>query len=331
VAAIAVFGAGAAGTALAIHLARKGQDVALWGSTFDAAVLDALRADRSHPALPERLPESARVLGPEELDEAARGTEIAVMAANSAGARSLARMVAPALGSETEIAVSIAKGLEPESLKRMTEVYGEELGDREVVALSGPSLATEVAEGWPTAVMCAGTTVEAAERVAEAFRSDAFLTETTDDVIGLEICGTAKNVAAIAAGILEGLAQTRQRDMKNARAALFTRAVHEMADLIAAHGGRRETAMGLGGVGDLLVTSLGGRNRLYGEAIGLGGGPAGTLEEMTSRGLTVEGAQAAAEVRALAERVGLELPIHEAVYLVVHQDAPADTVLGALR
>jgi glycerol-3-phosphate dehydrogenase (NAD(P)+) len=138
-------------------------------------------------------------------------------------------------------------------------------------------------------------------------------------------------VAAIAAGILEGLAQTRQRDMKNARAALFTRAVHEMADLIVAHGGRRETAMGLGGMGDLLVTSLGGRNRLYGEAIGLGGGPAGTLEEMTSRGLTVEGAQSSEEVHALAERAGLDLPIHGAVYRVIHRGDPSETVLDALR
>lgn len=328
---IAVFGAGAAGTALAIHLARKGEKVALWGSTFDDAALKELRAHRSHPALPERMPEAARILGPDEPAEAARGAEIAVMAASSAGARSLARMVAPVLGSETEIAVSIAKGLEPETLKRMTEVYGEELGGRAVVALSGPSLATEIAEGWLTAVMCAGPAGGAAERVAVAFRSETFLTETTDDVIGLEICGTAKNVAAIAAGILEGLAQTRQRDMMNARAALFTRAVHEMADLVVAHGGRRETAMGLGGMGDLLVTSLGGRNRLYGEAIGLGGGPAGTLQEMTSRGLTVEGAQSASEVHALAERAGLELPIHGAVYRVIHQGAPSESILGALR
>jgi glycerol-3-phosphate dehydrogenase (NAD(P)+) len=119
--------------------------------------------------------------------------------------------------------------------------------------------------------------------------------------------------------------------MKNARAALFTRAVHEMSDLIVALGGRRETAMGLGGMGDLLVTSLGGRNRMYGEAIGLGGGPAGTLQQMTSRGLTVEGAQSAREVHALADGAGLELPIHGAVYRVLHQDAPPEAVLDALR
>ena len=326
---VAVFGAGAAGTAVAIHLARKGEDVVVWGSDYDARVLPDLMDRRVHPALPERLPDGVQVLGPEDLSDAAKGTEIAVMGANSAGARSLGEMVAPALGEETRFVVSVAKGLEDKTLRRVSEVYAETCA-RPIVVLSGPSLAPEVAEGLLTGVAMASTDQEALARVTEVFRSPSFLVDPTDDVPGVEICGTAKNVAAIGAGILEGLAKYRQRDLKNARAALFTRAVHEIADLVEAEGGRRETALGLAGMGDLLVTMLGGRNRIYGEALGLGSEPQHTLHDMQARGLTVEGAGSSQEVQALMERRGLDLPIHRAVYAIVHEGAPPERILEAV-
>ncbi len=326
---LTIFGAGAAGTALAIHLARKGEDVLLWGSEYDARVMPDLVRDRRHPALPEHLPPEIRVLGPDGLEEAALHAEMAVMAANSGGARSLARMVAPALG-DARIVVSVAKGLEPSSGKRMSQVYGEEVGERAVVAMSGPSLAAEIAEGLTTAVTFACAEEGALKEAAEAFRSEEFIVDVTDDVAGVEICGVAKNVAAIGAGILEGLSQHLQQQNKNPRAALFTRAVQEIAILVESQGGRRETAFGLAGVGDLLVTSLGGRNRLYGEAVGMGAEPDHTLEEMKGRGLTVEGADSARDVHRLAARAGLDLPIHEAVYRVVHQGAAPETILEAL-
>jgi glycerol-3-phosphate dehydrogenase (NAD(P)+) len=326
---VAVFGAGAAGTAVAIHLARKGEDVVVWGSEYDARVLPGLMDSRAHPALPERLPDGVQVLGPEDLTEAAKGSEIAVMGANSGGARSLGEMVAPALTDETRFVVSVAKGLEDKTLRRCSEVYAEACA-RPVVVLSGPSLAPEVAEGLLTGVAMASTDPEALIRATDVFRSPSFLVDPTDDVPGVEICGTAKNVAAIGAGILEGLAKYRQRDLKNARAALFTRAVHEIADLVESEGGRRETALGLAGMGDLLVTMLGGRNRIYGEALGLGSEPQHTLHDMEARGLTVEGAGSSKEVQALMERRGLELPIHRAVYAIVHEGAPPERILEAV-
>ncbi|HJV05143.1 MAG TPA: NAD(P)H-dependent glycerol-3-phosphate dehydrogenase [Actinomycetota bacterium] len=327
---ITVFGAGAAGTAHAIHLARKGEDVSLWGSEYDARVLPEILGRRAHPALPERIPSELRVLGPEELAEAAKDVEIAVLAANSAGARSLGRMVAGSIPADA-VLVSVTKGLERETRRRMTEVYGEEIPDHPVVAVGGPALAPELSEGFLTAVVFGCPEGDPCRRAAEAFRSDRYLVEVTDDVIGVEICATAKNVAAIGAGILEGIAQSRQRDMKNARAALFAQAVGEIADLVQALGGRRETALGRAGMGDLLVTSIGGRNRLYGEAIGLGGDPAGVLEDMKSRGMTVEGAEAVEDVHGLAEEHGLDLPVHGAVYRVVREGRPAETVLEAVR
>ncbi|MDQ3991883.1 MAG: NAD(P)H-dependent glycerol-3-phosphate dehydrogenase [Actinomycetota bacterium] len=327
---VTVYGAGAAGTALAIHLARKGEKVTVWGSRFDARVLPALRHDRSHPALTERLPDDVEVLGPDELDQAAAGSEVAVMAASSGGARSLASMVESALG-EGAVVVSIAKGLEPRTRRRISEVYAEALGPRPVVVLSGPSLAPEVAEGLLTAVVGASADADALDEVARVFESDAFVVDRSDDVAGVEWGGIAKNVAAIGAGILEGMGAHRQADMKNARAALFTRSVHEIAGLIEAMGGRRETAFGLAGMGDLLVTGLGGRNRMYGEAVGMGAEPASTLTEMTGRGITVEGAESARDVHDVAAELGLHLPVHEAVHRIVHERAPTTELLEALR
>lgn len=324
-----MFGAGAMGTALAIHLARKGETVTLWGSRFDERVLPGLQNERMHPALTERLPESIRVLGPDHLKEAAADAEVAIMAANSNGARSLSIIVAPVLPGVRAL-VSIAKGLEPATVSRISEVYRDELGDRPTVVIGGPALAPEVADGLPAAAVFASTHPEALEETAGSFRTNTYLVETTDDVPGVELCGTAKNVAAIGSGILEGLGRARELEYKNARAALFARAVHEMADFVEGSGGRRETAFGLAGMADLLVTSIGGRNRAFGEAVGMGGDPGRTLENMTERGLTVEGVESARDVRILAEKAGLVLPVHDAVYRVVHEGAPPTSILEAL-
>jgi glycerol-3-phosphate dehydrogenase (NAD(P)+) len=329
VARITVFGAGAMGTALAIHLARRGEEVALWGSEFDARVLPGLRDEGVHPALSARLPESIRVYGPDELEDAAKGVELCVMGANSGGARSLAGLVKPAVP-EPAVVLSIAKGLEPGTMKRMSEVYDEELG-HPVVAVGGPALAPEVAQGQPCVAVFACPDGTALETAVESFRSKRYGIHITDDCPGLELCGTAKNVGAIAAGIIEGLAAGTEQGNKNARAVLFTRAVHELADLVGAAGGRWETALGLAGMGDLLVTSLGGRNRQYGEVIGSGADPTRAEEEMESRGMTVEGVESARDVHVLAERHGLDLPVHEAVYRVVHETAPPESILEAVR
>jgi glycerol-3-phosphate dehydrogenase (NAD(P)+) len=327
---VTVFGAGAMGTALAIHLARKGEQVKLWGSRFDERVLPGLQNDRSHPALAERLPESVQVLGPDQLEQAADGTRMAIMAANSNGARSLAGLVSAAI-TQVGSLVSIAKGLEPGTVSRISEVYREELGDRPTVVIGGPALAPEVADGLPAAAVFASTDADALDEAVSTFQTQTYIVETTTDVAGVELCGTAKNVAAIGSGILEGLGRAHELEYKNARAALFARAVHEMADFVEGSGGRRETAFGLAGMADLLVTSIGGRNRAFGEAVGMGGDPTRTLENMTERGLTVEGVESARDVRVLAEKAGLVLPVHDAVYRVVHEGASPTSILEALR
>ena len=323
---ITVFGAGAMGTATAMHLARGDHDTTLWASEFDARVLEALRAERRHPALPEHLPDSLSILGPEELDAAARDIDIAVMGAHSGGARTLVRIVMDGCGG-LPLVVGIAKGLEPDSGRRMSQVYSEEVGHDRVVAVGGPCLASEVAQGLPTAAVFASEAAGAADLAAAAFRSSTYRVEVTDDVLGLEYCTVAKNVAAIGMGILDGLGKGVGFDYKNGKSALFALAIRELTELITALGGRPQTAAGLAGLGDILVTSLGGRNRLYGELIGEGAEPETALEGLVARGMTVEGVESARDVARLAGEAGLELPFHHQVYRVVFEGAAPASLL----
>ena len=326
---VTVFGAGAMGTAIAMHAARLGLDVALWANPYDDRALEAMRTDRRHPALPEYLPESVALFGPEELERAAEGCEVAILGASSAGARSLAGMIG-AVVRKVRFAVSVAKGLESESGKRASHVYAEELGDVTIVSVGGPCLAAELAEGAPSASVWAADSLEDAERAGAPFEDRRYQISYTDDVAGLEYCTVAKNVAAIGMGLLDGMGKISERRLRNAQAALFTRAVHELTTLVTALGGRAETATGLAGLGDVLVTSLGGRNRLYGELVGQGDEPRAAHEHMVGRGLTVEGVDSARDVHVLAEEHRLDLPYHQAVYRVLFEGADPRSILDVL-
>jgi glycerol-3-phosphate dehydrogenase (NAD(P)+) len=326
---VTVFGAGAMGTAFAMHSARAGLATALWANEHDLAAFAAMRDERKHPLLPEHLPDTVEVHGPSELEAAARDVEHAVLAANSAGARSLAEMVREHVAG-ARVALSVAKGLEPESGSRISEVYGEELGI-DVVAIGGPCLARELAEGLPTAAVWAAAELVTAEKAGEPFDDRAYQLTFTDDVIGVELCSTMKNVAAIGLGLLDGIGKAAGTDYQNAKAALFTQAAHEIVVLVTALGGRAETAMGLAGIGDQLVTSLGGRNRLYGELVGTGDPPLDTLRELEAGGLTVEGVASTRDVRRLAEERNVELPFHGTIHRVLFEGARPHDVLEVLR
>jgi glycerol-3-phosphate dehydrogenase (NAD(P)+) len=329
VARVTVFGAGAMGTALAMHLARAGNDCTLWASRFDRGVLPDLLERRRHPGLPEFLPESLSVAGPDELRRAVQRADLVVMGAHSGGARSLARMVVEG-GDSLPMVLSVAKGLEPDTGKRMSEVYAEEVGHDRIVAMGGPCLAGEIAQELPTAAVMGSADREAAEAFADAFRSSSFMVELTDDVVGLEYCTLLKNVAAIGMGIFDGLGKGEDLSYRNTKAALFTRAMRELAMMVTALGGREETALGLAGLGDTLVTSLGGRNRLYGELIGEGVDPERALEDLTRRGMTVEGVESAKDVHRFTEQEGLDLPVHDQIYRVLFESAPVTSLVECI-
>lgn len=327
---ITVFGAGAMGTAFAMHLARNGNETTLWASPYDEKVLPGLRNERQHPALPEHLPESLEVLAPDELENAGAGMEVAVMGAHSGGARNLAQLVKKGCP-DIPLVVGVAKGLEPETGKRMSEVFAEEVGHLEVVSVGGPCLASEVAEGLPTAAVFAAADPSVAEKAASSFRSRSLHLAVTDDVAGVEYCTVAKNVAAIGMGIVDGLGKGSGRGYDNAKSALFTQAFHEMTELVSSLGGRRETVLGLAGIGDTLVTSLGGRNRLFGEMIGQGVEAKSALEDMNNRGMTVEGWDSARDIGTVAQRAGVQLPFFQQIHVILFDNAPAESVFESLQ
>jgi glycerol-3-phosphate dehydrogenase (NAD(P)+) len=251
------------------------------------------------------------------------------MAASSSGARELARLAKEVLGG-TPVVVSVAKGLESESGKRVSQVYSEELPGIDVVAIGGPCLAPELAEGLPTAAVWAADSQATAQGVGKRFAGAAYQISYTDDLAGLEYCSVAKNVTAIGMGLLDGLGKTLSEDFKNAKAALFAKGTTEIAEFIEALGGRWETAMGLGGLGDILVTGLGGRNRLYGELVGEGADPMTALADMRSRGMTVEGVDSARDVHRLAAEKGVDLPFHSAIFRVLLEKGDPRTLLEVL-
>jgi glycerol-3-phosphate dehydrogenase (NAD(P)+) len=329
VASLTVFGAGAMGTALAMHAARAGLDTALWANPYDERSLDALRSEGRHPALPEHVPSSLAIHGPEELDQAAKDVEVAVLAATSDTARSLAGMVREAVDG-ARFLVSLAKGIESDTGSRISEVYGAELPGPPVVVVAGPCLASELAAGAPSAAVWAAASLDDAMAAGRPLATRSYQPSFTDDLAGVEYCTSAKNVAAIGMGLLDGLGKLSDEAFRNAKAAVFTKAIQELCALVEALGGRRETAMGLAGVGDVHVTGTGGRNRLLGELVGEGDEPAAALRQLEGRGMTVEGVASAADVHRLALERGIELPFHQAVYRILVDGEDPRTILDVL-
>ncbi|MBI4266429.1 MAG: NAD(P)-dependent glycerol-3-phosphate dehydrogenase [Acidobacteria bacterium] len=298
---VAVLGAGGWGTALAVHLARAGHDACLWGR--DPALVADLCVRRANAVyLPDiRFPDRLRVTA--DLTEAVDATDCIVAAVPSHGTRDTLRRAAP-LVRPGAVVVSATKGLEQDTLFRMSEVIEQELGGRvRVAVLSGPSFAAELARQLPTAASVASREASVVERVQADFRAQYFRLYGTSDVVGVEIGGALKNVIAIAAGVVEGLSLGH-----NALAALITRGLAEITRLACALGARRETLAGLTGLGDLVLTCTGSlsRNRHVGVELARGR----SLDDILSGMKTVaEGVRTTEVALALGARHGVELPI----------------------
>ncbi len=320
---IAIIGAGSWGTALAIALCRSRAQhrISLWA--YEREVVDSLRDRRVNEIfLPGfEVPRETEVTG--DLAEAARDAEIVLGVVPSAHARRIYTALLPHLTPSTAI-VTATKGLEPESLLRMTELIQEVVSSKfvpRVAALSGPSFAREVARGDPTAVVIASADAALATEVQEEFSGPTFRLYTNADVTGVELGGSVKNVIAIAAGVVEGLGLGY-----NSAAALITRGLAEMTRLGVALGARAETLAGLAGMGDLVLTCTGGlsRNRTVGVELGKGR----KLEEiLANTKMIAEGVGTTAATRTLARRLGIEMPITEQMYAVLYEGrAPHDAI-----
>ena len=310
---LAVVAAGAWGTALAIALSGRHQ-VTLWARDPELARdMQACRENRRFlPGFP--LPESLRIS--HDLSAALDGTDLSIVATPLSGLRATVRQVRES-GPPRPL-IWVCKGFEPGSGKLPHQVVDEELGNTvSYGVLTGPSFAEEVAQGLPTAATLASQNAEFARRTAAELHGGRLRIYANDDLIGAEIGGAVKNVMAIAAGISDGLGFGH-----NARAALITRGLAEIARLGVALGGQPATFMGLTGMGDLILTCTGdlSRNRRVGLALAAGKPLAAILEEL---GHVAEGVSTAREAALLSEGLGIDMPITQAVDAILHRGEPA--------
>jgi glycerol-3-phosphate dehydrogenase (NAD(P)+) len=306
---VAVLGSGSWGTALAIHLARVGHEVHLWGR--DAALVADMNARRANAVYLPGVRFPATLHATTELESALHDAALVVSAVPSHGTRDVIRRAAKHFASGA-IVVSATKGLEQGTLFRVSQIIEQELGPgREIAVLSGPSFASELARELPTAVSVASRHAGAAERVQADFRAAYFRLYGSDDIVGVEIGGALKNVIAIAAGAVEGLGLGH-----NALAGLITRGLAEITRLACAAGARRETLSGLTGLGDLVLTCTGSlsRNRHVGIELARGRAVGDVLAGMK---MVAEGIKTTDAALALGVRHGVELPIAAQVAEVI--------------
>lgn len=317
---IAVLGAGAWGTAVAISLAQR-HAVSLWAR--DAAQCAAMRVARVNERYLAGYPFPTQLNVCEDFDTTLGGAELTVIAVATAGLRqTLQRLKSAQYPSGV---IWLCKGFEPGHGRLPHQVCAEELGRIERCGvLSGPSFAQEVAQGLPTAVTLASQSAEFARETARALHSQAFRVYSSDDLIGVEVAAAVKNVMAIAAGICDGLGYGH-----NARAALITRGLAEVTRLGVALGGRPETFMGLAGAGDLILTCTSdlSRNRQVGLKLARGQSLDAILSEL---GHVAEGVGTARELHRLADKLKLNMPITQAVCRVLADPAQARAAADAL-
>ena len=324
---IAIIGAGAWGTGLAMVLGRKeSHAVRLWANEPDVCESIAKRHVNERFLPDFRLPDSVQATN--DLSHALERADVVVSVMPSQHCRSLFERIAPDVRPET-LFVSCTKGLEDGTLLRMTEVIVDVLRARKftprVGALSGPSFAKEVARGDPTAVTVASIDNELASVVQDAFNDSRFRVYTNNDVIGVELGGALKNIIAIAAGVCSGLGLGH-----NSVAALITRGLAEIARLTVACGGRLDTMAGLAGLGDLVLTCTGdlSRNRSVGVELGKGRGLPDIIAGM--HGTVAEGVFTTKAAVGLARKKGVEMPITEQMYAILEDGKPPQQAIEEL-
>lgn len=304
----AVVGAGAWGTALADLLASNGHEAVIWALEPDVAA--SINACHENQRFLTGLRLAPELRATNDLGTALEGAAFIVYASPSQHLRGVARRGAAFVSPDAVLSVA-SKGIERGTLALMTSVIAEEIKGHAVVGVSGPSFASEVVERQPTAIVAASTDAGAARATQDALSSRTFRVYTNDDVTGVELGGALKNVMAVATGIVEGVGLGH-----NSRAALITRGLHEMTRLGVALGAHAATFAGLAGIGDLVLTCTGSLSRNH--ALGIEIGRGATLEEALAGKETVaEGVATTGSALALAERMGVDMPIVQMVHRIL--------------
>jgi glycerol-3-phosphate dehydrogenase (NAD(P)+) len=323
---IAIIGAGAWGTAISVVAGRKSvHEVRLWA--YEKEVRDSIEASRVNDLFLPGQPVPDTVAVTNVLEDALRGAEIVISVMPSHHCRRLFDQMRPFLRKEL-LFVSATKGIEDQTHLRMSEIITQILSSQfhpNIGALSGPTFAKEVARGDPTAIAIASSDADCAQTVQQALSDPRFRLYTNDDVIGVELGGSLKNVIAIAAGVCDGLGFGH-----NSVAALITRGLAEMTRLVTACGGRRETMSGLAGLGDLVLTCTGNlsRNRTVGVELGRGR----QLPEIITgmHGMVAEGVLTTRAALGLAKTRGVEMPITEQMQAILNNGKPPHEAIHEL-
>jgi glycerol-3-phosphate dehydrogenase (NAD(P)+) len=318
---IAIVGAGGWGTALATTMARDERDVRIWA--YEPYIVETLIATRENPLyLPGvRVPETVRISN--NMRDVLAGARVAIIAVPSHVYRQVLLQMLPLIDTEV-VFVSAAKGIENDTLMRMSQVIADVTRERfvpQIGVISGPTFALEVAQGEPTALVVASPDEGLRLFLQSELSAPRFRLYTNADLVGVEIAAAVKNIIAIAAGVVEGLGLG-----SNATAALITRGLAEITRLAVACGGKRETLSGLAGLGDLVLTAYGSlsRNRRVGIALGQGKHIDEVLAHMR---MVAEGVKTAKSTVALARKYKVEMPITDKMYSVLYEGlAPQDAI-----
>lgn len=305
---VTFLGGGSFGTALAVMLAKSGQKVRIWDRNTEIAEDINIKRENIRYLPNVVLPNNIEAYT--DMEKALNGAEFVVLAVPSHVIRSVSRSISGYINKDMIVA-TIAKGIEEETGKRLSEIIKEEIPQSSPVVLSGPSHAEEVALDIPTVVVASSTDMDCAQKVQDLFMTNKFRVYTNDDLIGVEIGGAVKNIIALAAGISDGIGFG-----DNTKAALMTRGMSEIMRIGTRLGGRPDTFSGLTGMGDMIVTctSMHSRNRRAGMLIGQGKSVDEAVREV---GMVVEGIKACRAFYELKEKVGVSMPITNELYNVL--------------
>lgn len=318
---ISVIGNGSFGTSMANLLVHNGHQVMIYGRNKET--IDSIKETRINEKYLPFVLLSEKLKYTHVLKTAVSNRDIVVFAVPAQSFRGIAKRAAKYLKKDA-VVVNLAKGIEQKSLALMSEVAKETMPDARYVALSGPSHAEEIVRNYPAALVAASTDESAAKLVQNTFMNEKLRVYTSDDLVGVEVGGAVKNVIAIATGISDGM-----RFGNNTRAALMTRATHEISKLGVALNANPKTFAGLSGIGDLMVTCTTNlsRNRRCGLFIGLGLTPEQAVEKV---GTTVEGFYTAQSTKELADKLGIEMPITQATYSILTGEITPEEALKSL-
>ncbi len=328
---VVILGAGAMGSALAVPLFDNGVDVRIWGTEYDVEILKALERGEKHPRIKVEIPD-VKIYYPDQLKSAIDGAEIVVLAVSTEGVLPIFNRVKDLI--KDQYVITISKGLievnnniltVPEAIWTIKDVR------LKTVAITGPSIAREVANRLPTRVVFSSLSYDSAKDVSEVFSTNYYRIDIIDDIKGAEIASALKNVYSIAIAWINGLEKRKNFEMNNLRGVIASKAINEIARIVELLGGKKETVYGLSGFGDLIATFKGGRNGMLGELLGSGLNVNQALEELKRRGVgVVEGYKTAKRVYKLLKINSIDIndfPLLKAIYEILYEEKMVEDLI----